>query len=71
MTQSVYQFTAKIIIPAESEEEAERVLADLLESTSTDELQSSEYWSCEELVRDDETEYLFRAFELEKESEGK
>ena len=62
MANKLYSFSITKTYPADSEEEAvEYLRQDLADSTGTID---ADDFDCEELVRNDQTEWLFRCFAL-------
>ena len=67
MPNKLYSFSITKTYPADSEEEAvEYLRQDLADATGTID---ADDFDCEELIRNDQTEWLFRSFSIEKEKE--
>lgn len=59
----IYQLSYKVIYPAESEEEARELLnREVEEGMGVGDFST---WECEELRRDEATEFLYRSYEIE------
>ena len=61
---NLYRFSISLIFPAETPDEGRELFAQELEDRLY-ELADPSDWECEELPRNDATEYLFRSWEVE------